>query len=251
MKKLILIILSAVFLIVMTGCEGWFNKIPKDTVMVKKITHENKGNEVEYEGVLSQDAVKTLSLNAVNKYYDESLSMDKLQFQLMTVDQKKINDLMNEVEPRASLQQTKEPQKIEFNNKTELDHISGGLYYVTWTRSDNKYNIYDVVLNARDGDVMRISRLVDTSKPTSSDSNERAKIFDIVDRFVKNKGSYPSTELSQRQDMIRWGNSAVEFYYTSKDSDTIKYCVTINVRTGEISGFSKDVMALLSYYSKF
>ncbi|MGD5763659.1 hypothetical protein QUU53_22490, partial [Xanthomonas citri pv. citri] len=127
-------------MIVMTGCEGWFNKIPKDTVMVKKITHENKGNEVEYEGVLSQDAVKTLSLNAVNKYYDESLSMDKLQFQLMTVDQKKINDLMNEVEPRASLQQTKEPQKIEFNYKTELDHISGGLYYVTWTRSDNKYN---------------------------------------------------------------------------------------------------------------
>lgn len=87
MKKFVLIILCMVFA---TGCDRWFDTIQKDTVMVKKLPKEQQSSEVEYEGILSQDTVKTLSLNAVNKYFGERLAKEEIQFELLAVDRTKL-----------------------------------------------------------------------------------------------------------------------------------------------------------------
>ncbi|WP_130611498.1 hypothetical protein [Cohnella abietis] len=245
MKRLILVALCAALMMLATGCEGWFNSFPKDTVMKKKITKEHQTNEVEYEGVLSQDSVKTLSLNAVNKYYNENLKMDELQFELMSIDQNKLKELLQEAHYVTPKQQLN-PQ-LSFDYKTELDHIPGGLYYVTLTSSTDLKSIYDIVLNARDGDVMKISKTVAARVLPSAVGEKREKVFDVADRFVEEKGSYPLDELTFEPTMINWGSSVVEMYYTSKDRKSIKYCVMINASSNEIIGFSKDVMALLSY----
>ncbi|RXZ83221.1 hypothetical protein EBB07_07805 [Paenibacillaceae bacterium] len=255
MNKLILLIIGAAFMILSTGCGSVFDTIPKNTVLVKKIIQDPKGDEIEYEGVLSQDAVKTLSLQAVNKYFGENLTLDELQFELMAIDQNKFKDLLREASFRST-RQMKDDKSAPYPDeehqyppeyKKELDQMSGGLYYTTLTKSTNPIEAYDIVLNARDGEVMKISRIGPSRTPPSD--NNKEKVFDIVDKFIKEKGSYKPSELSLK-DMTYWGNVG-ELYYTGKDSDKIKYCVMVNWPTSEVIGFSKDVMALLNLYSRY
>lgn len=239
MKKWILALMCMAFLMLLTGCEGWFNAIPKDKVMAKKITKENRGIEPEYEGVLSQETAKTLSLRAINKYYEENLTMEEFRFESMYVDKNKLKDLLNSPRPQ------KDPG-VYYGDKTLLDQIPRGLYYVTLTQSVKPNEVYDVVLNAKDGDIVKISK--SGPKQSRAQGIVRDKVFDVANRFIQVKGSYPLSELTLNQDMTRWGmDGEVEVFYTSKDNPTIKYSVTVTFTTNEVSGFSKDIMALLSY----
>ncbi|SYX84091.1 hypothetical protein [Paenibacillus alvei] len=250
MKKWIMALMFMVFLMLLTGCEGWFNAIPKDKVMVKQIMNENPGIEPEYEGVLSQETAKTLSLKAINKYFDMNVTMDELQFESMYVDQNKLNDLLNSPRPQE------EPvvyygdktllDQIYYSDKALLDQIPRGLYYVTLTQSMKPNEVYDVVLNAKDGDIVKISR--SGGKQSRVQEIARDKVFDIANRFIEEEGSYPPSELMLNQDMTRWGmDGEAEVFYTSKDSQTLTYSVTVSFYMNGVSGFSKDIMALLSY----
>lgn len=250
MKKWIMALMFMVFLMLLTGCEGWFNAIPKDKVMVKQIMNENPGIEPEYEGVLSQETAKTLSLKAINKYFDMNVTMDELQFESMYVDQNKLNDLLNSPRPQE------EPvvyygdktllDQIYYSDKALLDQIPRGLYYVTLTQSMKPNEVYDVVLNAKDGDIVKISR--SSGKQSRVQEIARDKVFEIANRFIEEEGSYPPSELMLNQDMTRWGmDGEAEVFYTSKDSQTLTYSVTVSFYMNGVSGFSKDIMALLSY----
>lgn len=250
MKKWIMALMFMVFLMLLTGCEGWFNAIPKDKVMVKQIMNENPGIEAEYEGVLSQETTKTLSLKAINKYFDMNVTMDELKFESMYVDQNKLNDLLNSPRPQE------EPvvyygdktllDQIYYSDKALLDQIPRGLYYVTLTQSMKPNEVYDVVLNAKDGDIVKISR--SGGKQSRVQEIARDKVFDIANRFIEEEGSYPPSELMLNQDMTRWGmDGEAEVFYTSKDSQTLTYSVTVSFYMNGVSGFSKDIMALLSY----
>ncbi|MMZ63069.1 hypothetical protein D1872_253050 [compost metagenome] len=75
------------------------------------------------------------------------------------------------------------------------------------------------------------------------------KITPLATEFIRDKGSYPLSELTLNEDITRSGG-VVELYYMSKDRDKLKYVVTFDLKRNEIVGFSKDVMALLSYYSR-
>lgn len=254
MNKRILVMVLAALAIISTGCGNVLDRTPKDTVMVKKITKETGSNDVEYEGVLSQEAVKTLSLNAVNKYLEKSLTIDELQFELMAIDQHKFRELLNEaeygVDPRPERAQVIEQgAKAKLDYQTELDDISGGLYYITLTRLSDPSEVYDIVLNAKDGDVIKLSEVGVVRAPSSSSQSEREKIIALANAFIDIEGSYPLSELSLNEDITIW-DSVVELYYTSKEDKKLKYCVTVNVRQNKVVGFSKDVMALLSYYSR-
>ncbi|MCY7484643.1 hypothetical protein [Paenibacillus alvei] len=255
MKKWIVAFMCMAFLVLLTGCEDWFNAIPKDKVMVKQIMKENPGIEPEYEGVLSQETAKTLSLQAINKYYEMNVTMNELRFESVYVDQNKLNELLNsprpQEEPVVYYGDKVLPDQDHYRDKAFLDQIPRGLYYVTLTQSEKPNEVYDVVLNAKDGDVLKMSRK--GRQQSASQWITENKVFDIGDRsiianrFIEEKGSYLLSELTLNQDMTRWDmNDAVEIFYTSKDNQTIKYSVTVSLRN-EVSGFSKDIMALLSY----
>ncbi|AJS59787.1 hypothetical protein [Paenibacillus sp. IHBB 10380] len=297
-KLVVVVIVCAAFMILTTGCGGLFNAIEKDTVMVKKITIEHKSNEVKYEGVLSQDTVKTLSLNAVNKYYNEKLTMDEVQFELMAVDQKKLKELLNKLEYDV-ISRSKQNQGFKVNSETELNKIPSGLFYMTLIQSADPNEVYDIVLNARDGDVIKISKVNQNPKyaynrdmkkkyaynrdknedaevimdevividnpfvqekgsyvlpDLTLDKNEDAEVImdeviGIANRFIQEKGSYVLPDLTLDKKGIRWGIVA-ELYYRSKDKQSLNYSVRVNVRTKQVVGFNKDVMAMLSYFSE-
>ncbi|HEY4431298.1 MAG TPA: hypothetical protein VGN87_09685 [Paenibacillus sp.] len=256
MKKLILVIICASFMILGTGCQGVFDTIPKETVMVKKIIRVNETNEAEYEGILSQDAVKTLSLNAVNKYFDENLTLDEFQFELLVIDQNKFKALLSETEYVPIVNPAKVPE-LKLDDQTEFSPYSGGLYYTTLTKLTDPDEVYDIVLNARDGDVIKAVRGAETiqnfARTTVEDDrfvkHYMNQVTPLATKFIQDKGSYPLSELSLNEDMTRSGG-VVELYYMDKDDDTLKYAVTVELKRNEVVGFSKDVMALLSYYSR-
>lgn len=248
MNKLILVIICASFMILGTGCQGVFDTIPKETVMVKQIIRVNETNEAEYEGILSQDAVKTLSLNAVNKYFDENLTMDEFQFELVVIDQNKFKALLSEAEYAPIVNPAKVPE-LKLNDQTEFAPYSGGLYYTTLTKLTDSDEVYDIVLNARDGDVIKVARAGTLQNFASTSEEDKEKVIALATKFIQDKGSYPLSDLSLNEGVIRLG-SVVELYYMSKDGDKLKYAVTVNLRRNEVVGFSKDVMALLSYYSR-
>lgn len=246
MRKYGITVLFTVLITLLTGCQGWFNSVPKDTVMVKNIPQKHQDNELEYEGVLSQDAVKTLSIQAVNTYFNKKLVIDLVQFEIMAIDQNKLKELLKEAEMASQPMQRRTQQKqIPFTS--DLSGISGGLYNVTLTSSDAPAVAYDIVLNAKDGDILKIFRSYRESMAVPGESG--GKVFDYADLFIKKYGSYPLSELTAQVSMTRWG-PAVEVYYTSKEGKDLKYCVMIDFGSNEVVGFSKDVMALLSYYSK-
>lgn len=262
MNKISIVIVCLLLMILTTGCGGLFDSIEKDTVMVKKLTAENKNNEVEYEGVLSQEAVKTLSLNAVNKYYDEQLSMDEVQFELMAVDGKKLNDLLLKleyvIEPRPSLNQSqtqKEIQEFKPDSEKMLKQISGGLFYMTLTKEDDPYEVYDLVMNAKDGDVLKIIKLNQKQNGAYSDRFKKdtlTETSEIANRFIQEKGSYARSDLTLYENATSWETNwgtVVELFYRSKDKKSLIYSVIVNVRTMQVVGFNKDVMSLFSYYS--
>jgi hypothetical protein len=242
-----IVMLFSALLVLMTGCQGWFNSIPKDTVMVKKIVQEHKNSEIEYEGVLSQDAVKTLSVQAVDKFLNKKLALDHAQFEIMAVDQNKLKELLKETSHVAGPVVLGGMAKQRMQFTSDIQAITGGLYYVTLTSSELPGESYDIVLNAKDGDVLKILRSYRESRAMPRNAEE--KVFDIADRYVEEHGVYPLSELTQQLDMTRWDPN-VELYYTSKDNKNLKYCVVINYSSNEVVGFSKDVMALLSYTSK-
>ncbi|GAA3404875.1 hypothetical protein ACFFNY_27790 [Paenibacillus hodogayensis] len=229
-----------------SGCEGWLAGVPKNTVMVKKIAGERQPEEA-YEGILSQDAVKTLSLSAINKFYDQHLTMDGLQFELRAVDQNKIKDLLVETN-QARARPQGESAELRFDYKPMLDRIPGGLYTIILTQLKAPKEVFEVVLNARDGDVLKLSR-TGASRQSEPAVIGREKVFTLADRFLEEKGIYPFAELAFNPSMTRWGVDA-ELYYTDITGQSLRYGVTVSNRRNEVVGFSKDVMALLGYYSR-
>ncbi|MBE1443013.1 hypothetical protein [Paenibacillus sp. OAS669] len=242
MKKLSVLIVFAAFMILTTGCGTFYTTIDKDTVMVKKINNEDKRSEVQYEAALSQDTAKTLSVKAVNKYFNENFTVDKFKFELMVVDQNKLKDTVeNSVNSQLN-------QKDKEDFETELNKVPDGLFYLTLTGSYSRDGVYDVVLNARTGDVLKIFKYpnADGSKGIDgSVSNEQ--IIKTADRFIQAEGSYAISDLTMDLRTIRsyWA----EVYYRSNNGKSLKYHVIVQLKDMKVLGFNKDLMAMLNYYT--
>lgn len=252
MNKIILVMICAVFMFLTTGCGGLFNAIEKDTVMVKKVSNEHKSNEVKYEGVLSQDAVNTLSLNAVNKYFNQKLNMDRVQFELMSIDQKELKDLLDKVEYGVD-PQPKLNQGFKFDMKTELNKYPDGLFYMTLTLSADRNEVYDIVLNAKDGDVIKIFKVDQLPQVVFNDKETNVimdGVIEIANQFIQDNGSYPLSDLILDEKDIRLVGNVAEMYYMSEDNVSLRYSIMIDSSTKQVVGFNKEVMAMLSYFSK-
>ncbi|MNP16871.1 hypothetical protein D3C76_1092830 [compost metagenome] len=206
--------------------------------MVKKIPQEQQANEAAYEGVLSLDAVKTLSLNAVHKYYGTQLTLDDVQFELMSVDKSKLRELFKYPERKDALDYILDP-----------DNMTGSLFNATMTVKKHK-EVYALVLNDKDGDILRISKSGDVPDGIlTNDSYDRDKALEAANQFVEEIIKYPLSKLQLIPEYTQWDQKIITIFYRSKEDNAIKYGVHLNFATYEMIGFSKDVMALISYNS--
>lgn len=238
MKKAGRCLMSFVLVLLMAGCEGLYNSTPKDMVMVKVIPQEQHSDIAEYGGVLSMEAAKTLSMNAVNKYYGRQLTLNELQFELRSIDKSKFMALIRKPE------WTDTPL-----HRVDLDTMTGSFFSATMTVNKSK-EVYELILNDTDGDIVKISKSEDVPiQNVTDDSYIQDKALTAANNFVENKINYPLTELQLRSELTQWKKKSVTIFYTSKDAGNMKFGITLNFANYEITGFSKDDMALISYYS--
>lgn len=262
MKRYCGMAVSIVTMLLISGCQGWFNVIPKDTVMVKEIIQEQKPDEIDYEGVLSQSAAESLGLNAVNKYFGQKLQMEQAQFEVAMIDQAKLKELYKEASIVAAMPLPEEmlsperPSSDQSSGRSssqrtvltsDISAITKGLYYVTLTTNTAPMEYYEIVLNAKDGDVLRILRSV--REPQSRSLQQNSKFIDVANRFIEEHGSYPLSELKYQTQLDR-STTNLELYYTSKDDKTMRYCIVVDPVRNEVIGFSKNIMAFFSYTVK-
>ncbi|CAH8770841.1 hypothetical protein [Paenibacillus dendritiformis] len=240
MNKLSILIVSAAFMILTTGCVGFYDTVEKDIVMVKKVSKNKISNEVKYEEVLSQDTAKTLSLNAVNKYFDTQLSRDDVQIELMEIDQKNLKGLVEHgINQRLSQQ-----EREDF--ETELEKTPGGLFYLTLTVSSKRNEVYNIVLNARNGDVLNIYKLNLDRNKSIDGSRFIEQIIKTANKFIQEKENYNLSDLTM--DFRTILSDTAEVYYWSKNNQ-LKYHVIVHLEEMQVIGFNKDILAMLKYYT--
>lgn len=142
----------------------------------------------------------------------------------------------------------KAEQDFTFDPDKDLEPISGGLYYMTLTRKAEPDEVYGLVLNAKDGNILKIIKAKQKkSAEVSVNPLRDPRTLEAANRFMQEKSGSPLSELVLDENIVRW-NNAVEVYYTSEDNQSLRYCVLVDDQTKQIVGFSKDVMTLLSYY---
>ncbi|MGO4370854.1 hypothetical protein [Paenibacillus sp. 2TAB19] len=243
MRMIATLLVVSIFSMLLAGCGSFYSSIPKNTVMVKKINQDKPAEEVEYNGVLSEESVKMLSVNAVNKYFGHNLSVDDILIETTSMDQQQIKavlaDATNDMKMKLGF-------LVEY--KEQLGEVANGIYMSTIVNKYDSEDIYGVVMNAKDGEVVGLSRVDAEKRPTSVD-----KKFDIngmvakADQFIETMGDYTQSAL-EWDDSYYLSGYVTELYYKKKDSDVVELSVLINTLTGEVVGFYKDIMTILQLW---
>lgn len=245
MKKFIVGIGFMGFMMLLMGCDGFFNVVKKDTVMVKKINAAHEKNEVEYEGVLSMDTIQMLSLNAVDKYFDEKLTKNEMEFELMKIDANNLWEMLTLLSKQDAV----------IDVQTELDKVPNGLFEIILSRQANPKEEYHLILNAQNGDVLKASKWMNYLKGgeiqlyfrnEGLEENQKEELA-IVNQFIQEKGNYPLSDLTLIGS-VGWGEAIVEYYYMYKDDPKVSYSIVVNEETKQVMEFSKDLMAILNYF---
>ncbi|QJD83842.1 hypothetical protein [Cohnella herbarum] len=244
MNKLKLFIICSAFLIMLTGCNGLYHAIDKDTVMVKKITKEHTSGKVEYEGVLSEDAMITISLNAINKYFGNNLTPDDIVSELALMKQQEIKLMLADLTKKYN----RLNQKFLVEYKSQLSKVPAGIYFVYIANKYDPSDAYSVAVNPRDGDVVSISS--NFVKMNTEKQNklkwDQTELKKIADEFVKGMNDIRVSDLvlDVNEDVKEWGGAA-ELFYKSKEDQSIALCVSIDMSSKQVIGFYKDIMAVL------
>lgn len=234
MNRLAFILLTFTLLLLMTGCGSLFNPVPKNVVMVKKIKEIDKNNEVSMPGgVLSVETIKSLGLNALGKYFDIQLSPDQVQFEVTVVD---INALKGLVEQNIHPDERKDAEAM-------LKEVPEGLFYLTITSPSKER--YELVLNAGTGDVLKISN--------QNNSNSGLKEFDLdysnrIDKFLQEKQGLKSEDIKQVEKMFSENEDT--YVYRNLKDNRLRYVIEVDIPQNKVTGFSKDIMALLTWSAK-
>jgi len=252
MRKLALIGAMLSMMGLLAGCTGIFNQIPKNTVLVKKMPSEVVPDETKFEGVISKETAKIVALNGVNKYFDEHFTMDGLVMEVIPIEENVINGWLEKVDYGSSQARPSEvaaPRVMPDPapaQRAELASIIGGLYRVVITKETEPQEKFEVFLIAKDGEILKVSR-TGTRQSASSQADKQVNVIELASKFIEQKGVYPLSELKLLEDSTRRG--VVELYYTGRTDRDVKYSVMVSTIEGKVFGFSKDVMALLGFYS--
>lgn len=239
-KYIAAVLILSLTAMILSGCAGFYTGVSKDTVMVKKIPEQKPDEVVEYNGVLSEETVKTLSMNAVNKYFEHNLSLDDIVFEMFFMDQQGIKTLLadatsNVKMDRGFLVEYKEP----------LKKVASGVYMANVMNIYDPSDAYGVVINAKDGEVLGISKLTNPSVEKQQKELSHEELEGHANEFVESLGEYKLSDLEL--DNALYYRGSVEFYYIKKNSDEVVLSVLLNANTGQGIGFYKDMMTVLQF----
>ncbi|NIK75071.1 hypothetical protein FHS15_000169 [Paenibacillus castaneae] len=261
MKRLNRAILCATIIVLLSGCSGYFDTIEKNKVMVKKLNEEQTKGEASYGDLLSLETVNTLSINAVNKYFDKKLKEDDVQIDIRVVDQENLRHLLENLEDAAP--RPEGSKSILFDTETNLKEVPSGLFYVDLGDKTDSTIQYDLVLNARDGKVLQVkeqiapkvivspkSRVINPIiEIDNSDSNRLDKVIEIATRFIKEKDGSTSVNLALGEKSMRWEGTVVELFIKDEHDESSLYSVFVDINTNTVVGFNRDLMVMLSFFS--
>lgn len=243
MKAIKLLISGIACLLFLTGCNEFYQPVAKDTVMIKKINQVMPEKKLEYPGTLSENTVKTLSVDAVNRLLNTNLLVEDVNLEVSASDLQGIKSMLYSI-----IGDTSADPLVRY--KTELNDIPNGIYRVIITKPDNPYIQYTVAMNSKDGDILEINNYARTEySPGKGSKPDKGEAIFTAKQFLKRLSDVNPDELELgEEDSFFWGatNDATLFFRDKKTKNT-RYVVSVDLSTKEISGFSKGIMTVLSY----
>lgn len=233
--KILICILTFVLL---SGCSSYYQSIPKDTVMVKKIAQVSSENKIKNPGVLSEETVKTLSLNAINKLFDTNFSFEDVNIQANLFDLKQIKSMLysflgdSDVDPLVQY-------------KTELSTISNGLFSVSVTNQYTAQVQYTIMIDATNGDVLEVQKYVGSH---ASNNTGVATSDEIIGTAKQLLGQIEGIDLlDYEQPRILKERKQALVVFENKKTKNDGVILSFDVKTKELWSYSKDITTILSY----
>lgn len=244
MRTIATLLVLSLFSLLLVGCGSFYTGISKNTVMVKKINQEKPAEEVEYGGLLSEETVNTLSINAINKYFGHNLSLDDVLIKTASMDQQQIKAVLADATSHMDM---KQGFLVEY--KDQLNKVAGGIYMSTVVNKYDSEDVYGVVMNAKDGEVIGLSRMNIEKRPSSAENKkyELTEVVGLAEQFIEAMGDY-------NQDELEWDDSyylsgyVTELYFKNKGTDEVALSLLVNIGSGEVVGFYKDIMTVLQLW---
>jgi len=266
--------------LLLAGCTGFYNSIPKDTVMVKKLQGKDGTKASQIEAELTEEAIRTLSVKAVNKYFNHNFALDDVEIEMKPLDGNSLKALLAQETMYLDLA----PEVLDAY-KSQLHKASGGLYAINISHLFNANENYGVVINPKNGDILGFGlddmrktfenpSVVSQDKSTQMSNNPPAavdtdELTQLAKQYIEEKelldavhvpihanqlqglmkhwlGSrvyYPSKDYQQKYGNIE-NLHTYEVFYVSEDRQEM-LGVTINVNTKEVILVTKDIMAAL------
>lgn len=256
MKRLHIAFLYAIILALMSGCSGYFNNIDKNKVMVKTISKEQTKEEVSYGDLLSLETVNTLSVNAVNKYFDKKLKEEDVQIDLKVVDQEDLRHLFVRLEYGVA---PRPEGNKSIDLEAKLKEVPSGLFYVNLGVITDSTIQYNLVINARDGNVLQVKQQINPQvvqekqhtrvEAYNRESIKMDKVIDSAERFVKEKAGLTSISPQSGEDSMRWRDTVVELFFKDEHNESFIYSVLVDMNTNTVMGFNKGLLVMLSLFS--
>ncbi|MBB6672117.1 hypothetical protein [Cohnella nanjingensis] len=235
----------AALMLIMTGCGAFYQPIEKDTVMVRKINKQQPNPPAAYEGILSAEAVKTLSVSAMAKYLDLHAKKEELSFEVLSVDAPSINQAL------ANLNGLQGDARTKMSGGPEAEPLmKSPVYFVTISYKDHVAERITAILQAETGEVLgiavndyRASVVQEPSKPS------KTQIKQIADDYLRQIGHDVSN--LEMDDVYASYGMISAFYYRAKGSKRIVVNLLVDMRSQKVISYMKDEMVGLQFYNPY
>ncbi|MFD3268558.1 hypothetical protein ACE3MS_00170 [Paenibacillus dendritiformis] len=174
------------------GCGGWYEPVDKDTVMAHKIGPAQAKKRLAYPGTLVEDAVKTLSVKAVNTYFGADLTLEDTRIELETFDPDQVRSWLKELKGDEAL--------LDDEYNTQLSDLPSGVNTAILINRHDPSIHYIVSLNASDGDILDLRQYSGyRSGSTGGGALGKHKAGAIARQFLERGGAVNWSELEWRE----------------------------------------------------
>lgn len=241
MKKFIPLLVVCFIFPLLAGCSSLYNPYPKNTVMIKNLEAKEQF-KVQDDALLSEETIKSLGINAINKYFNNHLSKDNVEFELQSIDYSDIKKLLASATSYLNLDQDILDSYIE-----QLNKVSSGLYFITITNVFNEYDIYGITINPSNGEILRATKAKNFAEVKVSEEDARVddeKLVQLAKQFADEKELINTAIDASQIRVYQTMNGLSELYYISDDRKVMFYFM-INYVKNEVVDFSKDVLAAI------
>ncbi|GIO40992.1 hypothetical protein [Paenibacillus apis] len=226
-------------LMLLAGCGEVYQPIVKDTVMIKKINQVMPEKKQEYPGTLSEDTVKNLSVDAVNRLFHPHISSEDLSLEVSTLDLEQVKRMLYRISGDTNTDPVAQYEAY-------LNAIPNGIYRVIISNRDKPYIDYIVIMNAKDGDILEINSYAGyESDPVKGGSQPgKDELVSIARQFLKQLSDVNPDDLEPREQPILGNQVYRSVLFQNKETQNIQYVLTLHLNTREVVGFSKDIMSV-------